>query len=133
MLSKSQIAAELEERGVGRKNQLNAVLTALADIAQEEIEAGEGFTLPGVVKVDFAYTSPRTKGSEYKKGDIYVGFGGEEKVAEADSKERKASVRLVAKPAAPLKRIVPKANDRKGQTRFLSTRAGKNVVARKAK
>lgn len=130
-LSKHQIAAELADRGLGGKNQIANILSGLAELAQEEIASGEGFTVPDIAKIDFAYTTPRTKGEMYKKGETYTGFGGVEVVAEADSKERKASVKLKATPSAAIKRLAPSAKDRKAQTRFLSTRTGKRVKERK--
>lgn len=134
MLSKSEIAGLLAEEGFGSKAAINDLLTVLAEIAQEEIEAGEGFKIPNLVTIDWTYTAPRKKGEMYKKGETYIGFGGVETVAEADSKERKAAVKLVAKPAAAIKRSVPKPlSDRKAQSRFLASAAGKNVVKRKAR
>jgi hypothetical protein len=74
------------------------VIDALADLAAEELSKGEDFTLPGVVKLKWAYTAPRKKGEQYKKGDTYNSFG-TEKTAEQDSPARKQSIRL--KPYLP--------------------------------
>jgi hypothetical protein len=93
MLSKNQIAAELEERGLGRRRQIANILDGLASLAAEEIASGQDFTVPGIVKVGWAYTSPLAKGEKHRKGETYVGFGGQEITAEADSKPRKASSR----------------------------------------
>lgn len=131
MLSKSQIAAELEAQGLGRKRQIMNIIDGIADLAVEEVANGEGFSIPGLVKIDWTYTKPRAKGEMYRKGETYVGFGGEEQVAEADSKERKAKVTLKASPGAALKRLAPKGNDRAGQSKFLRSKAGKAVVSRK--
>lgn len=130
-LSKNQIAAELEERGLGRRTQMNNVLTAIAEIAHDEIDAGEDFVLPDVVKVGWGYITPRKKGDMYRKGETYVGFGGVEQVAEADSKPRKAKVKLEAKPAAPLKRMAPSRTNEAAQSAFLKTKVGKYIARRK--
>lgn len=130
MLSKSQIAAELEARDLGRKGQITNILNGLADLAAEEIARGEGFTVPGVVKLDYRYTSPLAKGEKYRKGETYVGFGGVEQTAEADSKARKASVKLVSAPAAPIKRLAPSKD---GMAAFMKSKVGKAVVARKGR
>jgi hypothetical protein len=130
MLSKSQIVDRLVEMELGQKRHLSNVLAGLAEIAADEVALGEDFTVPGIASLRFAYTSPRAKGAAYKKGETYVGFGGVEQVAEADSKPRKASVKLRATPAAPIKRLAPSKD---GQAAFLKTRAGKNIVSRKAR
>lgn len=133
MLSQSDICKILEEDfEVGKKNQINNILKALAKLAQEELQDGEDFQVPGICKIAYRYTAPRAKGEMYKKGETYVGFGGVEQTAEADSKERKASIKLVATPAAPLKRHMPKARDRAGMRKFLATKAGKTIVSRKS-
>lgn len=112
MLSKGQIAQELENMGVGKKRQMMSVLSALAEIAADEIAAGEDFSLPGVARVSYGYTTPR------KKGEEYVGFGGE--VVKAD-KARPEKIRLRATPAGAIKKLLPS----KG------TKGYKAVVARK--
>ena len=88
------------------------VLTALGEIAADEIKQGEDFSIPGVARVSFGYTSPR------KKGEVYVGFGGEEVKAD---KARPEKIRMRATAAGPLKKLLPN----KG------TKAYKNVVSRK--
>lgn len=114
MLTKGQIAQELEDRGIGKKNQMMRALTALADIAAEEVGNGEDFTVPGICRVRYAYTTPR------KKGEVYIGFGGEEVKAD---KARPEKIRIAASAAGPLKKLLPS----KG------SKAYKNVVARKKK
>lgn len=114
MLTKGQIAQALEDAGVGKKKQMMNVLTTLADIAAEEIEKGEDFSLPGICRVSYGYTSPR------KKGEVYVGFGGEEVKAD---KARPEKIRIRASAAGSLKKLLPN----KG------TKAYKAVVARKGK
>lgn len=130
MLSKSQIAAELAARGLGGKHQITNVLNGLAELAAEEIAQGEDFSVPGIVTVKWSFTAPLAKGEKYRKGDTYVGFGGVEQTAEADSKARKAKV--LAKPslAAPIKRVVP---TRSGAEEFAKTKVGKTVARRKAR
>jgi len=112
MLSKGEIAQELENRGCGKKRQMMSVLSALGEIAAEQVTAGEDFSLPGVARVSFGYTQPR------KKGEEYVGFGGEIVKAE---KARPEKVKIRATPAGALKKLLPN----KG------TKGYKNVVARK--
>jgi nucleoid DNA-binding protein len=133
MLSKSQIAAELEARGLGRKRQISNVLDGLADLAQEQIAAGEDFTVPGIARISFAYQPALKKGEKYKKGDTVVGFGGIEQEKDADSPARKASVKLRVTAASAVKRIVPSKTDAVGQSSFLKSRAGKAVIARKSR
>jgi hypothetical protein len=87
--------------------------------------------VPGIVKVGWAYTSPLAKGEKHRKGETYVGFGGQEITAEADSKPRKASVKLRATVAAPVKRLAPSAKDARGMAAFLNSKAGKAVKGRK--
>lgn len=128
VLTKNEIAAEIEvETGI-KPNLVKRVLDVLAAIAEDEIAQGNGFSVPGIVKIDWAFTSPLSKGEKYKKGETYVGFGGVEQTAEEDSKARKASVKLRAAPAPAIKRLAPK-KDTMG--RFLTTKAGKSIVSRK--
>lgn len=128
-----QIADELEAKDLGKRRQIANILDGLAQLAQEELAAGEDFSVPGVAVIRWNYTAPRAKGALYKKGDAYTGFGGVEvESAEEDSKERKEKVALKAQPGPILKRLAPKGNDRADQRRFLGTRAGKNIKSRKA-
>jgi nucleoid DNA-binding protein len=105
VLSKNEIAKEVENITGVKPNLVKNVLDALSTLAEEQLEKGQGFTVPGVATIKWAYTSPRKKGEMYKKGDTYIGFGGVETVAEADSKARKQSVKLRAAPAPALKRV----------------------------
>lgn len=130
MLSKSQIAAELADRGLGGKVQITNILNGLAELAVEEIAQGEDFTVPGIVAVKWSYTAPRLKGEMYLKGQTYVGFGGVEQTADADSKARKAKVLAKASLAAPIKRVVP---TRSGAEDFAKTKVGKAVARAKAR
>jgi nucleoid DNA-binding protein len=129
MITKTDLAAEISElTGIPPKS-VKQVFNALAEIAQDEISAGEDFSVPGVARITWAYTKPLAKGERYKKGEEYVGFGGVELVAEEDSKARKASVKLKAAPAPALKRVAPK---RASMTRFMSSKLGKTIAARKS-
>lgn len=134
MLTKNQIAAELEAKGLGRRVQINNILTGLAELAAEEIGRGEDFTVPGIAALKFGHVSARTKGEQYKKGETYTGFLGVETVAEADSKPRKAAVVFKAAPAAPIKRITPtRSPSSASATAFAKTKVGKAVARRLAK
>lgn len=127
MLSKTELTAEISEMtGVGR-HLIKNILDAMAEVAEDEIKEGNDFTVPGVCRVYWLYTAPAKKGERYQKGDTYASFGGE-KVAETDSPARKANVRLKAAPTGAVGRAAPKKNDR---SRFLQTRAGKAIAARK--
>jgi nucleoid DNA-binding protein len=105
LLTKNELANRIAETGAGGPRQVKHVLDALAEVVQSEVAKGEGVTVPGVATIKFRYTSPLKKGEKYKKGDTYVGFGGVETVAEADSKARKQSVKLNAQPAPAIKRL----------------------------
>jgi nucleoid DNA-binding protein len=105
VLTKSEIAQEVEEITGIKPNLVKNVIDAIAEIADDQLDAGYGFTLPGVATIKWAYTAARKKGEMYKKGETYTGFGGVEQVAEADSKARKQSIKLRAAPAPALKRL----------------------------
>jgi nucleoid DNA-binding protein len=130
-LTKSELVGtilEYFEDGEVSKRAVADILDVLAEIGQEELGEGESFTIPGLVKIDWAYAAPRTKGQMYKRGETYVGFGGVEQTAEADSKPRKASFKIRATPAAPIKRLAPKKD---AMSKFGQSRLGKAVAARK--
>lgn len=132
MLTKNQIAAAISaETGLGI-NSVKHVLEDLADLAAQEIEDGEDFTVPGICKLMYTYRAPQKKGSKYKKGDTYVGFGGVEQTAEADSKPVSEQIKLKAAPTGAVARIKP-GNKPEAQAAFLKTPAGKAVRKRKAK
>lgn len=105
--SKHELALEVEHATGIKPNLVKHVLDALAEIAAEDIAAGEDFVLPGIVRIKHTYVSPLKKGEKYKKGETYVGFGGVENVAEEDSKPRleKCDVKPYLMPA--LKRVKP--------------------------
>jgi nucleoid DNA-binding protein len=131
VLSKNEIANILAEDGVAAANLVKRVMDGMAELAAEELASGEDFSVPGIARIQYAYTKPLAKGEKYKKGEEYTGFGGVQVIAEADSKERKASVKMKAAPAPALKRIAPKPSDKAAVRKFLSTKAGKNIVSRK--
>jgi nucleoid DNA-binding protein len=126
MLRRTEIAAQIEELTGIKPNLTKSVLDALAEIAADEIAAGEDFTVPGIARLSWRYKAARKKGEGYKKGETYMTPGGE-KVAEADSPARKASVRLAAAPTGEVGRVRPK---RAEMGRFLTTKAGKNIAGR---
>lgn len=99
MLSKSQIAEAVQEK-LGddfTKKDVTDVLNTLAQVVSEEIALGEDVKVPGVAKITFRYTKPR------RKGEKYIGFGGEEMVADAN---RPAKIRMTAAPDGKLKNAV---------------------------
>lgn len=127
-LTKSQIAAELVALGAGDKKHVTNMLDKLAQLAAEEIEDGNDFVIPNVVKISYRYKASQKKGDRYKAGDTVKGPQGE-RVADADSPARKASVKLVAAPYGAVAKLKP--GNAEGQAAFLKTKAGKNVVSRK--
>jgi hypothetical protein len=119
MLTKNQLAQEIQdvlsEDGVTIPlRNIKEALDGLSVVAHEQIEAGEDFTVPGVCKIAYAYTVPR------KKGEKYIGFGGEEVVAD---KARPEKIRIRASAVGSIKKLLPN----KG------TKPYKNVVGRKKK
>lgn len=104
MLNKTELVAEIADDLELPKSEVREVLDLLAEVAEAEIADGEDFTIPGIAKVKFNYTPPLKKGEKYKKGETYIGFGGIENTAEADSKARKQSIKLRALPNAALKK-----------------------------
>jgi hypothetical protein len=125
-LSKSQLAAELGGTGLGPSYSDEQCSYRDCGDRSRRDRRREDFVLPDVVKVGWGYISPRKKGEMYKKGETYVGFGGVEQVAEADSKPRKAKVKLEAKPAAPLNAMAPSPY-RRGCTSLLPQDEGRQV------
>lgn len=102
MLQQGDIVSEIEHRTGIKPNLSRKVLATLAEIAGEQIAAGEGFTVPGLAKLDFRYYPAYKKGERYKKGDTVSGPQGE-RVAEEDSPARKERMKLVATPLAKAK------------------------------
>lgn len=132
-MTKSQIAAELEEMELGRKGQISRILDGLAVIAQDELAAGEDFSVPGICRISWTYRAPKAKGERWKKGEEVVGFGGIKATKEEDSPVVKALVKIRATPAPKIKAVVPKSTDATAQRKFISTKVGKNIVGRKGK
>jgi nucleoid DNA-binding protein len=123
MLTKQDLAYEIEHR-IGVKPQMTKnIMNCMAEIALEEIKAGEDFVVPGIVRITFNYRKAFKKGERFKKGETVVGFGGMEQVKEEDSKATKETMKLKANIMPLIKKALPN----KGTAGF------KNVVSRKAK
>lgn len=131
-LSKTEIARELAGRGLGGVNLIKNVLDGLAELAADEIADGEDFTVPGIVALKFSYTPAVKKGEKYKKGETYIGFGGVENTADADSAARKARIKLAARPTGAVAKLKPGSKP-EAQAAFLKSAAGKAVVRRKGR
>lgn len=129
-MSRTEIAQELADRGLGGKRQILNILDGLSDLASEQTAAGEDFVVPGIVKIAYAYRAPSAKGSRWKKGDEVIGFGGVANVKDTDSPAQKAAVKLRATLTGKTGR---NRVGTKEMSTFLRSRAGKRVVARKAR
>ena len=129
-LTKNEIAREIEAITGVKPTLAKNVLDALAQLAEEEIAAGEDFTIPGVVKLSFRYTAPQKKGERWKKGEEVVGFGGIASVKDADSPPRKAKIVLKAAPVGAVAKAKPGTKP-EAQSAFIKSKAGKAVIARK--
>jgi hypothetical protein len=129
-LSKTEIAAELSDRGLGGKRQIANILDGLADLAAEETGGGEDFVVPGICKIGWAYRAPKAKGERWKKGDEVVGFGGIASVKDTDSPAQKAAVKL--RPTL-MGKVGKNRVGTKEQSAFLKSKSGKNVVSRKSR
>lgn len=129
-MSKSEIAEVLAERGFGGKQQITRMLGGLADLAAEETSNGEDFVVPGIVKIGWAYAPAKAKGERWLAGDEVAGIGGIVQVKETDSPAQKQRVKLGVK----LMGTVGKNRvGTKEMATFLRSKAGKNVIARKAR
>jgi nucleoid DNA-binding protein len=129
-LSKSDIAQLLADEGLGGKQQISRMLDGLADLAAEEVGAGNDFQVPGIAKLSWSYRPPKAKGERWRKGDEVTGFGGITSVKDSDSPAQKAHVKLNVKPFGKTSKLrVSKAE----MSAFLKSKAGKNVVSRKSK
>src|SRR5215831_14571264 len=132
MLTKNQIAADIaNDTGLGA-NSIKHVLDSLAELAAQEIEEGEDFVVPGVVKIMYTYRAPQKKGARWKKGEERTGFGGVTSTAEEDSPPVTEQVRLKALPTGAVGKLRPGTKP-EVQRAFLKTKAGKAVRTRKAK
>lgn len=130
MLTKNQIAADIEEQTGIKPGLVKSVLDALADCAAEEIFNGEDFTIPGIVRLRYNYRGAQRKGERYKKGDTVTGVGGVERVADADSPPRTERCTLKAYPTGEINKLKPGTKP-EAQKAFFQTKAGKAVRARK--
>jgi nucleoid DNA-binding protein len=128
MLSKNEIAREIEAKTGIKPNLVKNVLDSLAEVVADEVQAGEDITIPGIAKIVWRYRKPAKKGDKYKKGDTVVGFGGVERTAEADSAPVKPSARLVALPVGLVGKQKPK---QASMADFLKSKTGKAVAKRK--
>jgi len=129
VLTKNQVVGEITAISGIPTNTVKNVLDALADLAYEELEAGEDFSVPGVVKFSWRYTRAQKKGEKYRKGDTYTGFGGVENVAEADSKARAAAVKLAVLPLGEINKTLKPRKATMGD--FMKSKIGKAVAKRK--
>jgi hypothetical protein len=129
-MSQSEIAGELAARGLGAKNQITNILKGLSQLAVEELEAGNDFAVPGIAVVRWRYIGSLAKGERYKKGETVVGIGGTERVADADSPARKASIKLKVSTSSAVNRLKPKKDT---LATFMKSKTAKAVVARSKK
>ena len=139
MLSKKQLAEEIVRRVYPAADdrthrdhvrRVQKEIDTMAVIGGEQIAAGDDFTVPGLVRISWAFRKPAAKGERWKAGNEVAGPGGVS-VKDADSPVVKAAVRLKANPMPAIKKLAPKTSDAAAQARFLSTRAGKAIKARK--
>lgn len=121
-----------DEKGVTLPiRSVKEVLNALGTVAAEQIEDGNDFTVPGVVKIRWQYKEPLKKGERFKKGDEVTNpFTGESKVAEADSPAQKEMVYTLVGLQPKIKALVPGLK-RDARMEFAKTKAGKAVKKRK--
>jgi nucleoid DNA-binding protein len=132
MLTKNDIAQQVESETGIKPNLVKRVLDVLGDIAEDELSQGNDFTIPGLVRINWQYRKPAKKGERWKKGDTRVNnITKEETIADADSPEIKPTVKLKANIQGKAKKVVPSSRDRAAQSRFLKSKAGKAVAARK--
>jgi len=131
-LNKTEVCRELAaSTGLGAQA-IKHVLDDLAELAGDELEAGNDFIVPGICKVGYAYTAPKKKGERWLKGSVKVNnFTGEESIAPTDSPVVKAKIRMKLSPLGVARRLKPGTKP-EVQAAFLKTTAGK-AVARRAK
>jgi len=123
MLTKNDIAQEIEEMTGVKPNLVKNVMDAMAEIAADEVANGEDFAIPGIARIVWRYRKPQAKGARWKKGE-------EVQTKDSDSPPVKAQARLVAVPTGDVNRAKPK-RDPVSQAAFLKTRAGKAIAARR--
>jgi nucleoid DNA-binding protein len=130
MMSKNELAQQIEFKCGVKPRLAKTVLDALAEIAAEEIEKGNDFTVPGIAKLSFRYSPASKKGERWKKGEERTKFGGEVEIAEADSPATKAKIALKAAPTGKVAKLKPGTKP-EAQAVFLKSKAGRAVAARK--
>lgn len=124
------LVEKLVGRGAGDTNHVRNMLKTLAELAADELAAGNDFTVPGVAKLQYSYRAPQAKGSRWGKGDTVVGFGGIEQVKDSDSPAVKARITLKASATGDCRKFKPGTKP-EVQKAFLTSKAGKDVVKRK--
>lgn len=125
-----ELVDRLVASGAGDATHVRNMLRALADVAGSAIAAGEDFTVPGIVKLQFNYTAPQAKGARWKKGEEVAGFGGIVSLKEEDSPAKKAKVVLKAFPIGTVRAGKPGSKP-EAQAAFMKSRAGKSILKRK--
>jgi hypothetical protein len=123
---------DLVERCDSTPGLVRDVLRSLADAAADAVEYGDDFTVPGIVKLQYAYRPAQKKGARWAKGDTVTGFGGIESVKDEASPPVTAQIKLRANLTGDVRRLKPSAKPDE-QTAFIKSKAGKNVVSRKRK
>lgn len=120
---------DLVERGAGDAAHVRNMLRHLADAASDAASTGEDFTVPGIVKIKFAYKAPQKKGERWTKGMEVAGFGGLVSIKDDDSPATKARVTLKPSLTGDVYRSKPGSKP-EAQALYLKTKVGKAVVKR---
>lgn len=128
-VTQKEIADRIEEITGVKPNLSKSVLKALAQVAQEEVAAGNDFTIPGVARIIWRFRKPMKKGERWSKGDLVQGFGGSEEIKETDSPPVTAKARLIASPTGVVGSLKPKT-DPVLHKEFLKSKTGKAIVRR---
>lgn len=127
-----EIRAALEKDGTTIPlRTIKEILSGLAQVAEEQVKAGEDVTIPGIAKLVYTYRPANKKGDRWKAGDTVAGPLGES-VKDTDSPARKARIVLVAKTAGAISKVKPGSKP-EVQAAFLKSKAGKHVISRKSK
>jgi nucleoid DNA-binding protein len=131
MLTKNEIAAQIEEMTGVKPVLTKRILDALATVASEHVASGEDLTVPGIVSFKYDYRAPQKKGSRWKKGDTRINnITKEESIAEADSPPVTPRIRLKANPVGLMGKVKPSTKP-DSQREFMKTKPAKAVVRRK--
>lgn len=130
MLNKSQLVDALVERGAGDRKHVKNMLDHLTAVALEELEAGNDFVVPGLVKLEYTYRKPQKKGERWRKGEEKTGFGGVVETAEADSPPVTKLIKLRAVVTGKAYKLRPGTKP-EAQKEFFATKTAKAVVRRK--